>query len=232
MMYSLTTTGLSKRYLNIFAVDNATIALKPGKIYGLLGPNGSGKSTLMKLAAGLAHPTAGEIKVLDKPVGAETHAQVAYMPTEPYFPSFMSIREVGAFHAGFFGDFSEEAFKSLVEKMELEMGMKVSQLSSGMAAKLKMAVVASRDARLMMLDEPLNGVDMLARDVILSAIIARANESNTLLISSHLIDVMESVLDEVIFLRHGRVVLEGEAEAVRSQYGKSIVDLYREVYTS
>ncbi|HWQ59101.1 MAG TPA: ABC transporter ATP-binding protein [Clostridia bacterium] len=232
MMYSLITTRLSKRYLNAFAVDEATIALRPGKIYGLLGPNGSGKSTLMKLAAGLVHPTAGEVRVLDNPVGPAMRAQVAYMPTEPYFPGFMSVRQVGAFHADFFADFSLDDFKRLVEKMKLAMDMKVSQLSSGMEAKLKLAVAASRDARLLMLDEPLNGVDLLARDVILSAIIERAGENSTILISSHLIDVMESVLDEVIFLQRGRVVLQGEAEAVRAQYGKSIVDLYREVYAS
>lgn len=112
------------------------------------------------------------------------------------------------------------------------MDMRVAQLSSGMEAKLKLAVAASRDAKLLMLDEPLNGVDLLAREVILSAIIERADENNTILISSHLIDVMERVLDEVIFLRRGRVVLQGEAEAVRAQHGKSIVDLYREVYAS
>ena len=231
-MYNLVATRLTKRYAHIPAVDDATLALRPGKIYGLLGPNGSGKSTLMKLAAGLVHPSAGEVRVLGGPVCPAVRAQVAYMPTEPYFPGFMSVKQVGAFHADFFADFSTDAFKRLAERMELSMDMKVSQLTSGMEAKLKLAVAASRDAKLLMLDEPLNGVDLLARDVILSAIIERADENNTILISSHLIDVMERVLDEVIFLKRGRVVLQGEAEAVRARHGKSIVDLYREVYAS
>lgn len=232
MMYSLKTNQLSKHYARTLAVDSVSLALQPGKIYGLLGPNGSGKSTLMKLAAGLAHPSAGEIRVMDCPVGPDTHAQVAYMPTEPYFYSFMTVKQVGVFHTDFYADFSAEVYQKLIGKMELEMDMKVSQLSSGMAAKLKLAATAARDARLIMLDEPLNGIDLIARDAIMSAIIEKANESNTILISSHLIDVMENILDEVIFIRQGRIVLQGETEAVRAQSGKSIVDLYREVFAS
>ncbi len=110
--------------------------------------------------------------------------------------------------------------------------MKVSSLSSGMSAKLKLAAAAARDARLIMLDEPLNGIDLIARDAIMSAIIEKADETNTILISSHLIDVMENILDEVIFIKEGKIVLQGGAEDMREQRGKSIVDLYREVFIS
>lgn len=232
MMYSLNTNLLTKHYARSLALDSVSIALQPGKIYGLLGPNGSGKSTLMKLAAGLVVPSTGDIRVLGHPIGPDSRAQVAYMPTEPYFYSFMTVKQVGAFHADFYADFSADAYQKLIRKMELEMNMKVSQLSSGMAAKLKLAVTAARDAKLIMLDEPLNGIDLIARDVIMAAIIEKANENNTILISSHLIDVMENVLDEVIFIRQGRIVLQGETETVRAQSGKSIVDLYREVFAS
>jgi len=231
-MYSLTAKQLTKQYPRATAVNRVDVALRPGKIYGLLGPNGSGKSTFMKMAAGLVHPTAGEIRVLDRSVGPDTHAQVAYMPTEPYFYGFMTIKQVGRFHADFYQDFSMEAYESLIGKMGLEMDMRVSQLSSGMEAKLKVAAAASRDAKLIMLDEPLNGIDLIARDAVLSAIINKANENNTILMSSHLIDVMENILDEVIFIKQGHIVLQGETEAIREQYGKSIVDLYREVYAS
>lgn len=232
MMYSMVATKLTKQYARALAVDSANIALQTGKIYGLLGPNGSGKSTLMKIAAGLVHATAGEVRVLDRPIGPETKAHVAYMPTEPYFYSFMTVKQVGRFHADFYGDFSTEVYRKLIEKMGLDMGMKISQLSSGMEAKLKVAAAVSRDARLIMLDEPLNGIDLIARDAIMAAIIERANENNTILMSSHLIDVLESILDEVIFIKQGRIVLQGETEAVRAQHGKSIVDLYREVFAS
>jgi ABC-2 type transport system ATP-binding protein len=231
-MYNLTAMQLTKQYSRATAVNTVDVALKPGKIYGLLGPNGSGKSTFMKIAAGLVHPTAGQIRVLDRPVGPDTHAQVAYMPTEQYFYGFMTIKQVGRFHEDFYQDFSKEAYAALIDKMGLEMDMRISQLSSGMEAKLKVAAAVARDAKLIMLDEPLNGIDLIARDAVLEAIIGKANENNTILMSSHLIDVMENILDEVIFIKQGCIVLQGETEAIREQYGKSIVDLYREVYAS
>lgn len=232
MMNSLSTTGLTKRYARTTAVENATVVLKPGKIYGLLGPNGSGKSTFMKMAAGLVRPTSGTVNVMDEPVSARTRAHVAFMPTEPYFYSYMTIKKVGAFHSDFYADFSANEYARLVKSMGLEMDAKVSSLSSGMAAKLKIAAASARDAKLIMLDEPLNGIDLLARDVIMSTIIEKANENNAILLSSHLIDVLESILDEVIFIKDGKIVLQGDTEAMREKNGKSIVDLYREVFAS
>lgn len=232
MMQCLSTIQLTKRYTRTTAVDGATVELKPGRIYGLLGPNGSGKSTLMKMAAGLVRPSMGEIRIMDKPISPASREYVAFMPTEPYFYSYMTIKQVGGFHKDFYADFSADEYARLIKSMGLEMDMKVSALSSGMAAKLKLAVAAARDARLIMLDEPLNGIDLIARDVIMSTIIEKANETNTMLLSSHLIDVMENILDEVIFIKEGKIVLQGDAEAMREQHGKSIVDLYREVFAS
>lgn len=231
-MLSLSTTQLTKRYAGTTAVNSATVELKPGRIYGLLGPNGSGKSTFMKLSAGLVRPTEGEIRIMGEPISAQSRAHVVFMPTEPYFYSYMTVQQVGVFHEDFYADFSAARYAELVTSMGLEMNMKVSSLSSGMAAKLKLAVAASRDAKLIMLDEPLNGIDIIARDVIMSTIIEKANETNTILLSSHLIDVMEGILDEVIFIKSGRIVLMGDAESVREEHGKSIVDLYREVFAS
>jgi ABC-2 type transport system ATP-binding protein len=231
-MLSLSTTQLTKRYAGTTAVNSATVELKPGRIYGLLGPNGSGKSTFMKLSAGLVRPTEGEIRIMGEPISAQSRAHVVFMPTEPYFYSYMTVQQVGVFHEDFYADFSAARYAELVTSMGLEMNMKVSSLSSGMAAKLKLAVAAARDAKLIMLDEPLNGIDIIARDVIMSTIIEKANETNTILLSSHLIDVMEGILDEVIFIKGGRIVLMGDAESVREEHGKSIVDLYREVFAS
>ena len=214
------------------AVDGVDVSLKPGLIYGLLGPNGSGKSTFMKMAAGLVRPTSGDINIMEKPIDAAARAHVAFMPTEPYFYGYMTVKQVGMFHADFYADFSADVYARLVKSMGLDMDMKVDALSSGMSAKLKIAAAAARDARLIMFDEPLNGIDLIARDHVMSAIIEKANEQNTILLSSHLIDVMENILDAVIFIKHGRIVLEGNAESVREQHGKSITDLYREVFAS
>jgi len=229
-MNSLTTYLLTKKYAGVPAVNSVSVQLETGKIYGLLGPNGSGKSTFMKMAAGLVHPTEGKIEVLGKPAGPEARANVAFMPTEPYFYGYMTVEQVGCFHRDFYSDFDMETYRGLVGSMGLASGMKMNQLSSGMAAKLKVTVAASRNAGLIMFDEPLNGIDLLARDVIIKTMIEKASENNTILISSHLIDTLETVLDEVLFLDRGSVILQGGAEQMRQQYGKSIVDLYREVY--
>jgi ABC-2 type transport system ATP-binding protein len=232
MTGSLSTIKLTKRYAKATAVDGATVTLAPGRICGLLGPNGSGKSTFMKMAAGLVRPSAGEILIMDKPICPLSREYIAFMPTEPYFYGYMTVKQIGKFQGDFYADYSPDEYVRLVKSMGLDMDMKVSSLSSGMSAKLKLAAAAARDARLIMLDEPLNGIDLIARDAIMSAIIEKANETNTILLSSHLIDVMENILDEVIFIKEGRIVLQGGAEDIREQRGKSIVDLYKEVFAS
>ncbi len=230
MSVILSTADLTKKYAGIPAVNNASLELQSGRIYGLLGPNGSGKSTLMKMAAGLVHPTSGSVKVLGRNVTPDIREHVVYMPTEPYFYDYMTIRTVGRFNEDFYKGFGFETYGELVQSMGLRLEMKLSQLSSGMAAKLKLAVALSRDAKLVMLDEPLNGIDLIARDVVLSSIIKKSNDNNTVLISSHLVDVVENILDDVIFIKDGSIVLTGNAEEVRQTHGKSIVDLYKEVF--
>ena len=123
-----------------------------------------------------------------------------------------------------------ERYKELIDFMDLTMNLKVSSLSSGMASKMKIAATLSRDAKLIMLDEPLNGIDLVAREKILQSIVKCANDKNTIIISSHLVDEMEKILDDVIFLKNGELVLIGNAETVRTERKKSIVELYKEVY--
>ncbi len=231
-MEFLKTEKLCKKFGSIQAVKNADITLEKGKIYGLLGPNGSGKSTFMKLSAGLLHKNSGEIYVNGEKLSYKSKAKIAYMPTEPYFYDYMKISTVGDFHKDFYEDFNPVEYERLIAHMGLEMNMKVNALSSGMAAKLKLAAAMARDASLFMLDEPLNGIDLVARDQIMSAIIQKADDNNIMLLSSHLIDVLENILDEVIFIKKGEIVLSGESEDVREESGKSIVDLYKEVFKS
>ncbi len=231
-MQLLETNHLTKGFLSKKAVNGITLQIEKGKVYGLLGPNGSGKTTLMKMVAGLLHPSSGDIQIDGKPIGAETKKITAYMSTENFIYGYMSIKTVGKFFKDFYEDFRPQEFEKLIDYMELEMNMKVASLSTGMASKLKIAATLSRNSKLFMLDEPLNGIDLVAREKILNAIVEKANWDNTIIISSHLVDQMEKILDDVIFIKDGEVVLKGSAEVVREQRGKSIVDLYKEVYTS
>ena len=147
-----------KRYGGKFAVNGMSVAIEDAHIYGLLGPNGSGKSTWMKMAAGLIVPDEGQMTLDGVKIGAETKRHIAYMPTEGYFYSYMKIKDVGRYYQDFFDDFDEQQFEKLIADMDLEMNMKVRNLSSGMMAKLKIAVTLSRKAELYLLDEPENSL--------------------------------------------------------------------------
>ncbi len=224
------TTDLVKTFGTVKAVNNVSVSLQSGKIYGLLGPNGSGKTTFMRLVAGLFYPTKGSIEILSEKKSVKSKASVAYMPTESFFYDYMKIKDVEKFFIDFFEDFDAEKFDELLNKMKLEKKMKITSLSSGMNAKLRVALTMARKAKVYLLDEPLNGIDLIARDAIMSAIIEGAQEDNAVIISSHLIDVMENVLDDVIFIKQGEVVINENAEDAREKYNKSISELYKEVY--
>lgn len=221
---------VGKKYMRRWALKDVDLVLEKGKIYALLGPNGSGKTTFMKMVAGLIKPTTGDVTFNNGPIGVESKKHVAYMSTEPFFYAYMTVKEVGRYFADFFEDFSVEKYEELIKRMDLHMEDKAKELSSGQAAKLKIAATMARDAQLYMLDEPLNGIDIIAREQILKAIVEVAGEDKTLVISSHLVDELEAIVDSVVFLKQGSLVLAGDAEEVRIERGKSIVELYKEVY--
>lgn len=121
-------------------------------------------------------------------------------------------------------------YEELLTRMELNMSDKAKNLSSGMAAKLKIAATLARKAELYLLDEPLNGIDIIAREHIINTILESAEENTSIVISSHLVDELEKIIDNAVFIKNGNLVLEGEAESIRMERGKSIVELYKEIY--
>lgn len=221
---------VGKRYMRKQAVRDVSLVLEDSKIYALLGPNGSGKTTFMKMIAGLVKPTEGLLNYNGEEIGVESKKHVAYMSTEPFFYSYMTVKDVGKYYADFFDDFSMERYEVLISRMDLKMTDKAKELSSGLAAKLKLAATLARDAQMYMLDEPLNGIDIIARETIIQTIVEAAADGKTILISSHLVDELEPIVDSVVFMKAGGVVLSGNAEEIRIERGKSIVDLYKEVY--
>lgn len=223
-------TNLVKKYRSLAAVNDLTLQLERGKIYALLGPNGSGKSTFMKIAAGLIQPTSGTILFENKPIGGFSKAHVAYMPTEAYFYSYMTWKDAGNYYRDFFDDFRTDRYESLMSGFGLDLSQKITKMSSGMTAKGKIALALSRDSRLCMLDEPLNGVDIIARDQILQAIERYASPEKTFVISSHLVDELETLADEALFIKSGTCVLSGTIERLTHQAGKPLAELYKDVY--
>ena len=221
---------VTKNYGSKTAVSGVSLKLEPGLVYAMLGPNGSGKTTWMKMAAGLVKPSMGEMLYQGTLVGRESKKEIAYMSTEPYFYNWMSVADVGKYYQDFFEDFSMERYQQMLERMELTENMKAKKLSSGMMAKLKIAVTMARSAKIYLLDEPLNGIDLLARDQIMTSILEATDKDVTLVVSSHLVDELERVVDAAIFMKEGQLVEQCMVEDLRMNRNKSVVDLYREIY--
>ena len=219
-----------KKYGSKTAVDSISLKIESGRIYALLGPNGSGKTTLMKMAIGLVKPSQGNFYYNDSPIGPDSRREIAYMSTEPYFYPWMNVKDVGDYYADFFEDFSMKKFEKLLERMHLEKSLKTKSLSSGMMAKLKIAVTMARKAKVYLLDEPLNGIDLLARDEIMTSIIEAADPDTAIVLSSHLVDELEKIIDTAYFIKDGLLVKTSQVEELRITEGKSIVDEYREIY--
>lgn len=221
---------LTKRFGSVQALDGVTLNIAPGRVVGLLGPNGSGKTTLIKLANGLLTPSSGEIRICGALPGKETKAVVSYLPDRPCLPEWMSAEELIDYFADFFADFDRSRAADMMARLRLNPHMKYGQMSKGTREKVQLILVMSRRARLYLLDEPIGGVDPATRDYILDTIIRNYDENASVLISTHLISDVENVLDDVIFLREGRVTLQASVDDIRAQYGKSVDALFREVF--
>ncbi len=221
---------LTKKYGAKTAVDCVSLSMEPGHIYAMLGPNGSGKTTWMKMAAGLVKPTSGTVFFNGTPVGIESRKDVAYMSTEPYFYDWMNIEDAGKYYQDFFEDFSMERFLRMLHDMGLNEKDKIRTLSSGMVAKMKIALTLARDAKVYMLDEPFNGIDLLARDEIRPAILSAAVPEKLLLLSSHLVEEMEAIADRAVFISNGHLVEVRDLEEMREVDGVSMADRYRAIF--
>ena len=221
---------LTKKFGTKTAVDGVSVKMEPGHIYAMLGPNGSGKTTWMKMAAGLIKPTGGEVLFDGKPVGVASRREVAYMSTEPYFYAWMTVESAGKYYADFFEDFSMDRYRTLLGSMDLNEKDKIKNLSSGMVAKMKIALTLARDAKVYMLDEPFNGIDLLVRDEIRAAILEAAAPEKLLLLSSHLVEEMEAIADRAVFIRQGRLVEVRDLEEMRETDGVSMADRYRTIF--
>lgn len=222
--------NLHKNYMSKKALRNINLKFEEGKIYGILGPNGSGKTTLMKIIADLHKESAGEILVCGEKPSHKTRSFVAYMPTENFVYGWMKVSQAIEFYRDMYADFDYEKAIRLMQFMELDPKQKVSSLSTGQRERLKITLVISRKAKIYMLDEPLNGLDPISRNKIKDCIIEQYQQEGVMLISTHLVNEIEQILDEVIFIGNGEVVLQGETEALRIQKGKSLEEIYREVY--
>jgi ABC-2 type transport system ATP-binding protein len=228
-MTILETNGVYKKYFKKQALGGIDLTVDSGKIVGLLGPNGSGKTTFLKILAGLVRPSAGSIKICGEGIDCRTRELVAYLPDSDFLYPWMKICDAKKVYSSFFKDFDSEKFDELLEFMKLGRNMSVKSLSRGMTEKLALALTLARDAKLIIMDEPLNGVDPKAREQILGAILKGFNYESSIILASHHIREVEQILDEAYFLKDGDIILSGNAEDIRDEKKMTLDEVYREV---
>lgn len=223
--------NLSKNYGSVKALDNLTLKIESGKIVGLLGPNGHGKTTLIKTLSGLLSKDKGKVLIDGKRIGVGTKKIVSYLPERSYLSPEMRIKEVVSFFQEFYEDFDAKKADAMLGELSLDKESKLKSLSKGNREKVQLIMVMSRKAKLYLLDEPMGGVDPAARDYILKTIISNYSEDATVIISTHLIQDVEQILDEVVFLKEGKVMLHSDVDELRMEKEKSVDALFREVFS-
>lgn len=219
---------VTKRYGKHLALDDVTLSLPAGKIIGLLGPNGSGKTTLIKLINGLLQPNCGEIVIDGYHPSIETKSIISYLPDTTYLNENLTTLATLKLFQDFYADFDQALALTLLEDLNIDVTKRIKTLSKGNKEKVQLILVMSRRAKLYVLDEPIAGVDPAARDYILRTIINNYSEEASVIISTHLIADVEPVLDEVLFLKDGKIILQGNTDDLRFEHGQSIDSLFRE----
>lgn len=222
-------TQLTKKYGGTQALMGVNLTLEPGKFIGLLGPNGSGKTTLMKIAAGVLSPTSGSVLVNGNPIGKASKSMVSFLPDTDYLPD-QSIQRTIALFAEFFSDFDRVKAVTMLSDLGIDPRLAPKKLSKGNREKLQLVLAMSRKAKLYLLDEPIGGIDPAARDYILHTILENYSEDAAVLLSTHLIGDVESVLDDAVFLKNGQILAHRSTEELRETEGMSVDAYFREVF--
>ena len=222
--------NLSKSYGEKKVLDNINLTITNGKIVGLLGKNGAGKTTLIKLINDLLTPTEGKILINGKSVGVETKKIISYLPERTYLNKQMKVVEVLDYFRDFYDNFDKGKALKLLKDLDLDVNMNLSKMSKGMQEKVQLVLVMSRSADLYILDEPLGGVDPATRDYILDTILSNFKEDASVIISTHLISDIERILDEVVFIDKGKIILQSEADKLRTKESASIDEVFRRMF--
>lgn len=223
-------SSLCKNYGNGVVLNNLDLTLTTGKIIGLLGPNGTGKTTLIKILCGLLQPTSGSVLIDGHKPSPQTKAIISYLPDRMYFNDWMKAKDIIAMFNDFYADFDNEKALKMCSSLGISPNLRIKTMSKGTKEKIQLILVMSRKAKLYLLDEPIAGVDPAARDFIMNTILTNYSQDGTVIISTHLIGDIERVLDEAIFLRYGQVILHESIDNIRSDKGKSVDTLFREMF--
>lgn len=223
--------NLVKKYTGVTALKGVDVSFPAGKICGLIGPNGSGKSTMLKTIAGLVQPDSGDVLVLGERPGRKTKNITTFLPEINHFYRGMTIRQVINLYESQFTNFNREKAMEILDFMNLKPEARIKNLSKGMVGRVKLTLTMAREVPLIVMDEPLAGIDIKSRSRILEGLISEYDaEKQTIILSTHEILETEKFFDYVIFLERGEIKIQGYADDLREEHGMSIEDLAKEVF--
>ena len=222
--------NLTKRFDLVTALDHVNLEIPEGRIIGLLGANGSGKTTLLKILAGLYTDYEGDVTIDGHRPGHETKARVSYLPDRPAFSLKQTPAEILEIYETFFADFNKEKFLALMEKFELDLHTPFTEVSKGMIDKVQISFTMAREARLYLLDEPLGGVDAVAREHVLDAILENFDSRGTIVVATHLISEIERLFDSVMVLKKGQIVMDSSCDDIRMEYDATLEEAMKAVF--
>jgi ABC-2 type transport system ATP-binding protein len=222
----LTATALSKHYGKQAAVNHINLNIEPGRIVGLIGPNGSGKTTTLKAALGLI-PFEGELKVLGydpRTQRDDLMQEVCFIADVAVLPRWIRVREVIDFVEGVHPKFNRRKAQDYLAKTKLKPSMKVKEMSKGMIVQLHLAIVMSIDAKLLVLDEPTLGLDILYRKQFYQNLLEEYfDENKTIIVTTHQVEEIEHILSDLIFIREGKITLNTSMDEIGERFSEVMV---------
>jgi ABC-2 type transport system ATP-binding protein len=221
---------LNKSYGNKRVLSDLSLSLESGQIIGLLGPNGSGKTTLLKILAGLISDFQGDIRIDGQAIGLQSKSLVSFLPERTYLSGWMRPIDTFEFFADFYADFDRTKAEDMLQRFRLELRQPIKTMSKGMQEKLQLVLVMARQARVYLLDEPMGGVDPAARSAILDLVLQNYQPDAVMLLATHLIQDVERIFDRAIILGFGEMIMDDSTDNIRQKYGKSVDDVFREVF--
>lgn len=219
-------TNVTKTYGAVTAVNDLSLTIAAGSIYGFIGPNGSGKTTTMRMIVNIFHPDKGTINVFGRPTSIERSSLIGYLPEERGLYRHMRVQALLEFYAELRGGSKmESAITAWLDRFGLGhcADRKLETLSKGMSQKVQFIAAAVPEPKLLILDEPFSGLDPVSLDVIRTAILDMRRRGVTVILSTHDMGVAESMCDSIVMIYRGNKVLDGTLGAIQDQYGNDTI---------
>ncbi len=224
--------NVHKRYRRRDVLNGATFTAEKGQITCLIGTNGAGKSTILKAIMGLVPVGRGLIRIDGMPVNPDIYERVAFVPDHLTMPTAMKLTEALQFMEDYYRSWDAERAERLLHFFRLEKEERIGNLSKGTAAKFNLVVSLALDTEYVLMDEPFSGIDLFSREAIAEVFSSELVEGRGVLLTTHEIDEIEHLIDKAVLLKDGVIEREFDCEQVRSEEGKSVIDIMREVYRS